>query len=135
MMQRAGGVYPEDVERVRARFQGWRAARKPGRAIPSELWRDAVRLARAHGLYEVSRAIPVDYGALKKHMEGNGEGLALPRFVELAPRASAATSVWEGQGAFVELSGVDGARMTIRLPAGEVLDVVGLVSAFQRRVS
>lgn len=135
MMQRTGGALSEDVERVRARFRIWRANRKPGRAIPSELWMDAVRLARVHGLYEASRAIPVDYGALKKRLEGSGEGLTLPRFVELAPPAPAVTYACEGQGAFVELAGVDGARMTIRLSAGEALDVIGLVSAFQRRAS
>jgi len=121
---------PTDVRTVRDLFQNWRRARKPGSPMPSELWTAAVRLAREHGISEISRALPIDYGALKRRMEAEDAGQA-PRFIELrtefVPHPPATV------GSVVDLVDADGAKMTIRLPAGASFNVADLVSAFRAR--
>jgi hypothetical protein len=38
-------------------------------AFPKALWAAAVMLAREHGVYETARALRINYGALKAHVE------------------------------------------------------------------
>jgi len=133
MMQGARDTLPVEVDQVRGQFQTWRATRKPGSPTPPELWKAAVLLARRHGLYDVSRALPIDYGALKKRMAADGGDPGVPEFIEFTPVEPTNTLRTGEAGPVVELAAADGARMTIRLPAGDVLDLVGLVGAFRRR--
>jgi hypothetical protein len=129
MMSVEKGTLSAEVTSVRQQFRDWRATRKPGSAMPAELWTAAVRLAREHGPYEIARSLPVDYGALKKRMEAE-EADRTPRFVEFTPPRIASPS--DGV-AMVELVDADGTRMTVRVSTHEALDVVGLVNAFRRR--
>jgi hypothetical protein len=60
----------------------------PGTPIPPRIW--AVAVAQHEGLYHTARALPIDYGALKQHLEAaegpTGAG-ARSGFVELRPIA------------------------------------------------
>jgi len=52
------------------------------------LWAAAVRLAQQHGLYRTARALRLDYGALKAHVERADrvdDVAGQPTFVELGP--------------------------------------------------
>jgi hypothetical protein len=70
----------------------------------------AVALAREHGLYQTSRALPINYGTLKQHLEAadgaSGVG-ARSGFVELTPMNPPA-----GDDYVIE---VEGPRPTVRL--------------------
>jgi hypothetical protein len=85
------GKFPDSTRMhgVRQRLERWRRTRAYARApIPAALWGAAVRLARQHGLYRTARALRVDYGALKTHVEradGVDDAAGPPTFVELAP--------------------------------------------------
>jgi len=120
---------PADVTSVLDLFLDWRSTRKRGVPIPDALWSAAVGIARRHGLTEISRALSVEYGVLKRRMEAEDAGQTA-EFVELKavhlPEASVA------DGSVVEVVDSDGARMVIRLPGHGPLDLVGLVSAFRR---
>lgn len=74
---------------VRQRLERWRRTRASARApIPAALWAAAVRLARQHGLYRTARALRLDYGGLKAHVDrtdGVDAAAGQPTFVELAP--------------------------------------------------
>src|ERR1700693_5174445 len=78
---------PLDLTIVRGRLDRWRRTRAHARSpIPKALWADAVALARQQGLYRTARALHLDYGGLKAHLEaadGHG-GAGRPTFVELA---------------------------------------------------
>ena len=88
---RSTGKLPDTprIRRVRRRLERWRQNRPHQRAaFPRALWTAAVMLAREHGLYPTARALGINYGALKAHVE-RAERVApaaeRPTFVELAP--------------------------------------------------
>ncbi len=99
------------MERVRRRLERWRRMRAYRRApIPDGIWAGAVALARQHGLYEVARALPIDYGALKRHLAAADRTAVPPersQFVELTPMRPTACD-----DCVIE---VDGPRSTVRL--------------------
>ena len=79
---------PLRLERVRRRLDRWRRTRAHARSpIPKTIWAGAVALARQHGLYQTARALRIDYGALKQHIEAADErdrARPTPAFVEFA---------------------------------------------------
>lgn len=119
------------VNELRRRIRWWRRTRERRTRMPAELWAGAVALARAEGTYRVARTLKVDYQALARRVaEAGGEeagDAANGAFVELrgADLLSAAT--------VVEVSDIDGARLTIRLGGGAALDAAALVGVFRRR--
>lgn len=93
------------VERVRRRLERWRDQRAhPKSHMPETLWRAAVAVARQDGLYRTARALRLDYGALKRHMEAADGAGASPTFVELPSRPSG--------GSVIE---IEGRHATVRL--------------------
>jgi hypothetical protein len=62
------------LETVCRRLDRWRRRRPRARApLPPRLWAAAVELVPAHGLYGTARALHLDYGTLKRHVEGTGD--------------------------------------------------------------
>ncbi len=58
------------MERVRRRLERWRGTRAhPRSPIPDDVWVAAVALARQHGLSQTARAVCIDYGALRAHLQ------------------------------------------------------------------
>ena len=53
-----------EVEQFKRLFEEWRAGRKEGERIPSELWARAVAASVEHGAYRVSAELHLDYGEL-----------------------------------------------------------------------
>ena len=80
------------LEGVRRRLDRWRRTRRSPRSpIPAPIWESAVAVARAHGLYRTARALRLDYGALKGHLEPTARAATVvppTAFVELAPITS-----------------------------------------------
>jgi hypothetical protein len=80
---------PLDVARVRQRLDQWRRTRAhPRSPIPKGLWASAVALARQQELYQTARALHLDYGGLKAHVETadarGGRRRRTPAFVEVS---------------------------------------------------
>ena len=76
------------IRGVRRRLERWRQSRPHQRApFPEAVWAAAVALARQHGLYQTARALHINYGALKAHVErvARVDQATRPTFVELAP--------------------------------------------------
>lgn len=80
--------HPLRLTSLRRRLEGWRRTRAhPRSPIPKALWAGAVAVARAHGLYHTCRALRLDYGTLKRHVEAadaSGRAHPTPAFVEYA---------------------------------------------------
>jgi hypothetical protein len=100
------------------RLEAWRADRPRGQRIPEELWRDAAELARQHGISPIATALKLSYYDLQRRVQSSRsvEGKQIwssPAFVELP--AWPAREARSDAGT-LELTGADGARLTLRLP-------------------
>ena len=118
---------PLRIERVRRRLERWRRTRAHSRSpIPEVVWTAAVALVREHGLYHTARALQVDYGALKQHVESADKAdraRATPAFIEFAE------STLPDLGACViELEGPR-ATVRIRVPGLALTDLATLSRA------
>jgi len=118
------------------RISRWRSNRKKLHPMPAELWKEAEALARELGVNPVSRALNLNYQSLRRRLRTDiaspdcASGTPVPRFVELS---GAQILGLPTSGPVVEVSNGSGDRLTVRLPAGAVLDVAGLVAAFGGR--
>jgi len=124
---------PAEAKVVQRRIEAWRATRRKGTAMPEELWQAAASLAQKHGLYTIARGLPLEYVGLKRRVnrlvkEGGDEAPGSADFVEID--MAQVTGAPEIAGPVVELARPDGARMVVRLPRCESLDVARLAAAF-----
>jgi hypothetical protein len=123
---------PTRLEGVRARFQRWRRAQSVRARIPDSLWAAAVEMARNYGICQTSRALRVNYYALKKRVEqesatapGLPGGGTVATFLELARPASVGCCecTWE-------LEDAGGAKMRVHLKGFQTPDLVALSRSF-----
>ena len=121
MTTRQTAVVPIGMEKARQRFERWRSTRLSRRSpIPEALWSAAVAVARQHGRYATSRALGLDYGALKKRMDAAEEPRAAsPTFVELTPSPGACACV-------IEIEGPRGGTMRVHVNEVRWPDLVAL---------
>jgi hypothetical protein len=122
-----------DIKAVGARIETWRRTRKKRSPMPEDLWRAAAVLAQSHGVYSISQALRVRYETLRS-WTAKGEGAAAAttahestKFVEVALAGPPA-----GEGPVVELGDAGGAKLTIRLPAGSMVDIAEVARAWRR---
>ncbi len=113
---------PLDLTDLRGRLDRWRRTRTHARSpIPTALWADAVALARQQGLYRTARALHLDYGGLKAHVEAaDGRGAGRPTFVEVAGPTLADLGA-----CVIELTG-PGGLVRLRVPGLAVADLATL---------
>ena len=139
MREREESPVPGEMAKVRRDIEEWRSIRTKRCRLPDWLWEAAAALGRTHGIYRTARALHVSYESLK-HRVVLGTGgrptdtvrqTAVP-FIELRP-APLATTPAPARGPEVELVGVQGERMVIRLAADQHLDLPALAKAFQSR--
>ena len=113
-----------DLARVRQQLDQWRCTRAhPRSAIPKALWANAVALARQRGLYQTARALHLDYGGLKAHVEAadaRGRPRRTPAFVELSGSALADLTP-----SVIELTG-PGGTVRLRIPGLALADLATL---------
>lgn len=115
-----------NVEELRERIAACRRGRYPSAPLPRELWRELAQCAGRLGVYRASRALGVSYESLRMHMQGGAAQRPEVSFVEFA-----GSQVLGGShGAVVEVAERGGGRLSIRLAAGEHVDVAAVVSAF-----
>jgi len=121
---------PAEVEGVRVRLEKWRAQRRAGQRIPEDVWAEAARVARQHGLSRVCQALGLDYKGLKRRTQLSeepscstvgGEGL----FVELASAAR-----HEGMSCVVELEKGNGAKLRVSVGDASAVDWCRVKEAF-----
>jgi hypothetical protein len=131
--QRAKGA---EIEQVRRRIEHWRRTRTKKTRMPEKLWAEAVRLAREHGLYAASQGLGVNYEYLKMRLKGRMSPKKRPSSRPAATFVEVGTALpfaGGSAGATLELTEGNGAKLAIRLAAGDRLDLVGLVREFWSR--
>lgn len=118
---------PAPLARFRARLDSWREARE-GRCIPEDLWSEAAELAREHGIHRTSRALRLNYNALRDRVtpRAGGRAPSPPRFVDLAPSSVLGMA---GEGV-AELMDADGRVVHIEWKGAAAPDLAAVAAAF-----
>lgn len=113
-----------DLARLRRRFDQWRRTRAhPRSPIPKALWANAVAVARQQGLYRTARALRLDYGGLRAHVEAAdspGRPRRPPAFVELS-----GSTLTDLNPCVIELTG-PGGTVRLRVPGLALADLATL---------
>ena len=79
MSTRQPASIPIALSTARHQFDHWRSQQPNKRTrLPKELWRQAVALAKEHGLNKTARALNVKYYSLKKHLDETGADDLMP---------------------------------------------------------
>jgi hypothetical protein len=138
MQTRAQTVEDQPFFPLKRRIEAWRSTRRPGAAMPEELWQDAVRLAAVQGTGPTARALRVDYGMLKKRLDrdraggGRVEQHQASAFVDVGPATDLVSTASLAAAVMIELRLTSGEQLTFRLPPGHGLDVGALLRDFRR---
>ena len=120
------------LTRVQPALAAWRQRRRHREAIPEELWRLIVPLARAHGVSPVAQALGLNYTTLKERTlldqtaasTTNGPGNFLEVPVVGWPTAAACS---------LELADGQGTKLTLRLArAADVVWARALIDSLRR---
>lgn len=85
MIDQARPVQIASMEEVQARFTAWRSNPGRGRRIPEDLWDAAVSLCTGRSVCKVSRALGLDYKALRSRFLRSKAVEPKGAFVELPP--------------------------------------------------
>jgi hypothetical protein len=145
---------PSDVLAVHTEIEFWRKKRQKRGAIPSTIWFAASALAKRYGVYRISQALRLNYGALKQRLEkvsSEGEWSSNSNsgtderceFVELTgvgamnvPSEEKVSEKTMGSGSAgvsgmeIEVSDRRGCRMTVRVMEDKGVDIPKLISTF-----
>jgi hypothetical protein len=121
------------LEKVKQEIEEWRQRSQVG-PMPERLWDMTVSAARVHGIHRTARALGLHYAKVKRRMkpmpqevrEGPATPGVKPDFMEVDCFAVLRAK----EGPVVEVVNPQGARLTLRFPCAESVDVLGLVSAF-----
>jgi hypothetical protein len=119
---------------LRRQFEAWRARKESGEEIPRNLWQGAAGLARRHGAGRIALALGLDSHKLKQISLGRwqGRGSRRARVVKAVQDKPSVAAVGAGARfielkapvgfsgpldgeAVMEVFGVDGTRITLRL--------------------
>lgn len=135
MERRRWKTLPTDVEEARAELELWRKEHRRGSRFPPELWEEAVRLARIHGVSPIARTLRLNYDRLKSQVAGAKKRRAkrprtssTPTFVEVGVATAP-----ESAQCVIELENSGGDRLTIRLARTSDLDLATLAKALWPR--
>jgi hypothetical protein len=101
---------------VQKQFEVWRKTRAQRSPIPEPLWKSAVSLAQDHNLYKVSKALRLNYAALKQRVHdasivAPSSHSGHPHFVELEVSTSSFSA-----HPILEMARPDGTILKLHLP-------------------
>jgi hypothetical protein len=117
------------LSEVKEQFKIWRRTRKSSRPIPKKLWAAAVSLTAKHSISQISKALVVDYSALKKRAavkkKDSAASISPARFIELNLEPPVAVSE-----CIVEMQDILGAKMRMHFRGKTDFDLLELAKAF-----
>ncbi len=116
-----------ELAELQQRVRTWRATRPKLAPMPEQLWQAAAVLARRIGVSRVATALGLGFTRLKQRAsDAPVSARRGPAFIELAPVHAVAS-----EPVVVEVRAADGMRVTLRLPASQVLDLRDVVAALR----
>lgn len=123
------------IEPLRGRVSQWRGSRAVNEHMPEPLWEEATALAKTYGVGAVQGILRIDYRGLKRRALGlptrpkPAVAKAASGFVELPPLVGAAPRRAEH---WVELEDGTGRKLSVKVGAGHLAEVLPLAQAFWR---
>jgi hypothetical protein len=123
----------ESIAELQAQLQQFRSTHPPRTRLPPSLWESAAEVARRDGIYLVARSLRLDYGTLRKHVNGSD---AVParrrkkppaRFLELIGAARESTDEY-----VMEFESVRGPKLRIQCKTNTPPDWPVLLRAWRR---
>ena len=123
--------YLAACSRTQRKIEHWRQRHRRGARIPEALWHEAAKLASAHGINRIARALRLDYYSLKERAAAAARsGVRSPEFVELLP-GGLPTSPLSRPECLIEVEDPGGAKLRIHLQGGAFPDVAALTRGFR----
>ena len=117
------------IEQLREKLVKWRKIKKYNREpVPKDIWKDATELARKYSIYEVSKALSLNYVNLKARVVGPSKKKAknkITPFIELGQLPSTTEIV-------LEMENRKGSRLKISLK-GTDFDPMDLAKTFYQK--
>ncbi len=131
MRRKTTQALPAGLKRARQRFEDWRRTREGRPRIPESLWTIAVKAAGQFGLQRTSRALHLDYMALKRHVEthaarDSSRETVAPDFLELVTAGSPS-----GSECVLEFEDPSGTRVRIELKGIALPDLIALTRSLR----
>lgn len=124
-------IIAHSLEQFQQRFESWRQRRKKRTRIPQNLWKAAVALSEEYSIFHLSKALRVNYTALKKQVykfsaqQASTSYVSSSTFVELPPPTPPA--VLEST---IEVIKNDGSAMRMHIKGADCSDLLELGKAF-----
>jgi hypothetical protein len=111
------------LEEVQGQLTAWRSDSQRARRIPDELWDAAVSLCAEHSVCKVSRALGLDYKALRMRTLKREQARPPGAFVELAP-------LWGSGEVLIECHDTHRGQLRVRCKGPLDPQVADLVKGF-----
>lgn len=122
-------ILAADIEQVQQQFKAWRQTRVKRTPIPQHLWTAAAGLTTRYSICNVSKALGLNYTALKEQViksttqQASTEPICSSTFIELPSPAPALEST-------MEMIKPDGAVMKLQIKGATRWDLLELGKAF-----
>ena len=120
------------IEPLRQQVENWRKIKGSNEKMPEPLWEEAIELAKVYGVSPVQKILRIDYRGLERRALGINKPAAKARpagkqsFIELP---SLPTRRAEH---LVELEDGTGRKLSLKVAAGHLAEVLPLAQAFWR---
>jgi hypothetical protein len=119
------------IEPLRQRVELWRKNKGSNEKMPETLWGEAMEMARVYGVSPVQRILRIDYRGLERRLGINkptvqGRPPREQSFIEL-PSLPARRAEH-----LVELEDGTGRKLSLKIAAGHLAEVLPLAQAFWR---
>jgi hypothetical protein len=122
------------IEPLRQQVEEWRKNKGSSQKMPEPLWEQAVELARLYGVSPVQRILRVDYRGLERRALGINKAAAKAPLAGGAPASFIELPALPARRAehLVELEDGMGRKLTLKVAAGHLAEVLPLAQSFWR---
>jgi hypothetical protein len=121
------------IEPLRQQLESWRQNKTGNEPMPETYWGEAVELAKLYGVSPVQKILRIDYRGLERRALGIVKPVGKARapvrpssFIELPSLPARRTEH------LVELEDGTGRKLSLKVSAGHLAEVLPLVQAFWR---
>jgi hypothetical protein len=120
------------IEPLLQQVEDWRKAKGKNEKMPEPLWKEAISLAKAYGVSPVQKILRIDYRGLERRALGivkpsaQAGSVRCPSFIEL-PSLPARRAEH-----LVELEDGTGRKLSLKIAAGHLAEVLPMVQSFWR---
>ena len=123
------------VEPLRQQLEAWRKNKRANELTPETFWAAAVELAKQYGVSPVQKILRIDYRGLQRRTLGLLKPVGKARTAARAPGQSfieLASLPARRVEHLVELEDGSGRKLTLKVAAGHLAEVLPLAQAFWR---